>query len=79
MKRIQTACLNQTIHFRPKDDISQTSAAQDAQAEYDEYLKGLNMSGTKYKITDESIQTDGSVIIKLKRQLNQYDIGDYLK
>ena len=33
----------------------------------------------KYKILAEETQPDGSVIVKIKRQYNNYDCGDYLK
>ena len=38
MKRIQSACLEQTIRFVMKDDIRREGARQMGQAEYRRYL-----------------------------------------
>jgi hypothetical protein len=32
----------------------------------------------KYKILGEETQKDGSIIVKVKKQISGYDIGDYL-
>ncbi len=32
----------------------------------------------KDRITDESVQPDGSVILKIKKQVSSYSCGDYL-
>ena len=32
---------------------------------------------TQFKILEESVQPDGSIIVKLKKQNNQQTIGDY--
>ena len=32
---------------------------------------------TQFKILEESVQPDGSIIVKLKKQNNQQAIGDY--
>lgn len=34
MKRIQSACLSQTIHFQLKDGIPHEAAVQEAEREY---------------------------------------------
>lgn len=78
MKRIQSACLNQTIHFQLKDDIEHSLAVSSVQAEYDSYKAALDQNHTKYKILEEAEQDDGSIRIKIKRQYNHYDSGDYL-
>ncbi|WP_010246271.1 hypothetical protein [Acetivibrio cellulolyticus] len=66
MKRIQFACLEQTIRFELKEEV-------------DTFKKGMDKKRVLYKILEESSQPDGSTIIKLKRQYNSYDCGDYLK
>ncbi|MBU9727447.1 hypothetical protein [Diplocloster modestus] len=78
MKRIQSACLNQTIHFQLKDHIGQAAAANHVKGEYENYKRQLERSHTKYKILEENTQNDGSIIIKIKKQLNTYDVGAYL-
>ena len=49
MKRIKSACLLQTVHFR-----------------------------TAYKIEEEAVQPDGSVIVKIRKQYNNHNVGDYM-
>lgn len=79
MKRIQSACLEQTIRFAMKDDIPREEARQMVQAEYRHYLEQMDRNRTGYKVLEELPQTDGSLTVRLKRQYNNYDVGDYLK
>ena len=79
MKRIQSACLEQTIRFVMKDDIPREEARQMVQAEYRHYLEQMDRNRTGYKVLEEAPQADGSLIIRLKRQYNNYDVGDYLQ
>ena len=79
MKRIQYACLNQTIHFKLKDGIEQGSAVREVQSEYENYKRTLERNNTKYRIISEDRQTDGSIIIQIKKQVNDYDVGKYLE
>ncbi|MDR1769218.1 MAG: hypothetical protein LBS02_01085 [Hungatella sp.] len=78
MKRVQYACLNQTVHFHLKEDMSQDMAVRAVKAEYEDYKEKLDRSKTAYKIISEQTQNDGSIIVKIKRQINQYDVGNYL-
>ncbi len=79
MKRIQSACLEQTIRFVMKDDIPREEARQMVRAEYRHYLEQMDRNRTGYKVLEELPQADGSLIVRLKRQYNNYDVGDYLK
>ena len=79
MNRIQSACLEQTIRFVMKDDIPREEARQMVQAEYRHYLEQMDRNRTGYKVLEELLQADGSLIVRLKRQYNNYDVGDYLK
>lgn len=78
MKRIQSACLEQTIRFVMKDDIPRAEAEQMVKAECRHYLEQLDRNRTAYKVLDETLQPDGSLIVQIKRQYNNYDIGEYL-
>lgn len=78
MKRIQSACLNQTIHFQLKDGVGRDFAVKEVQKEYENYKKMLSRNCTQHKIVDEKTNDDGSIIIKVKKQVNNYDIGEYL-
>ena len=51
---------------------------QGVKEEYEHYKRQLDRKHTKYKIVEESIQPDGSIIIKVKKQYNDHDCGDYL-
>ena len=78
MKRIQSACLEQTIRFTAKDAPSTDEAARLADAEYRHYLAQLDRGRTAYKVLEEQPQEDGSLLIRIKRQYNSYDTGAYL-
>lgn len=79
MKRIKAACLEQTIHFQPKDGISSELTRQQVRQEYESYRVQLDRNRTKYKIIEEAEQPDGSLIIKIKKQNNTQPVGDYLE
>ena len=78
MKRIQSACLSQTIHFQLKDGIPHEAAVQEAEREYQQYKTGLERSRTKYRIDEEQRQPDGSILIRIKKQYLDYDVGSYI-
>ena len=78
MKRIQYACLNQTLHFKLKDDISKDWAQRLVQDEYAAYKRQLDDRRVPYRILREEVQPDGSIVVMVKRQLTQYDVGPYL-
>ena len=58
--------------------MSQDMAVRAVKAEYEDYKEKLDRSKTAYKIISEQTQNDGSIIVKIKRQINQYDVGNYL-
>lgn len=78
MKRVISACLDQTIHFQLKDDIDQKTAAEFVKSEVEHYKRSLEAKRTKYKIVDEKTMEDGSIIVKVKKQVNSYDVGEYM-
>lgn len=78
MKRIKAACLQQTVHFQLKEDLPHQVAVEMVRAEYERYQQQLDKSRTQYKIVDEQIQSDGSIIIKIKKQYNTSPVGEYL-
>ena len=79
MKRIKSACLCQTLHFKLKDEVPYEQAVQLVDAEVETYKATLNRKGTLYKILQQTRQADGSMIIKLVKQYNRNPVGDYLK
>ena len=78
MKRIQSACICQTLHFMLKEDAEPVFAAQKVQEEVTAYKEGLVRNRTAHKILEETVQPDGSVILKLVKQYNQSPVGDNL-
>lgn len=65
MKRVVSACLEQTNRFENESD-------------YNLFLSGLERKKIKFKVVDVQTQPDNSVIVKIKKQYNDYDTGDYL-
>lgn len=78
MKRIKSACICQTIHFMLKDGISSDYNKKQAASEVEGYKNTLERNKTQYKIVEEAVQEDGSVIIKIIKQYNTSPVGDYL-
>ena len=78
MKRIKYACIEQTLHFQLKEDINHDEAARMVSEEVMQFKTQLERRLIKYKIVEEKTLNDGSILIKLKRQYNNYDCGDYL-
>lgn len=78
MKRIKAACLQQTIHFQLKDGLEHDEAVRGVQEEYQRYKAQLDRNRTAYRILSESAQSDGSLLIEIKKQYNTSPVGDYL-
>ena len=78
MKRIQAACICQTLHFMLKEDIPHDEAVALVGHEVTRYKESLNRNRVKHRILEETVQQDGSVVIKIIKQYNQSPVGDYL-
>lgn len=78
MKRIQAACICQTLHFQLKEDVEHTCAVRAVREEVSHYKHQLDRSCTKYRILSETEQPDGSVIVKIIKQYNHSPVGEYL-
>ena len=79
MKRIQSACLLQTIRFQPKDDMDRAMAARSVREEVAHYKALLQRNRAQFQIEDETQQPDGSVVIRIRKQYNNYACGEYLQ
>lgn len=77
MKRIKAACLLQTISFQTKDNYPSEFNKQQVRKEYEAYKSLMERRGVQYKILEEKVENDGSIIVKLKKQNNRQAIGDY--
>lgn len=78
MKRVKAACICQTLHFMLKEDVSRDYALQQVQQEVEQYKKGLEKNHTKYKVVEQTVQPDGSIMMKVIKQYNASPVGDYL-
>ena len=78
MKRIKAACLEQTVHFQLKEEMPREEAEKATRLEYAHYLEQMNRSRTKYRVLEEKILDDGSLLVKLKKQYNNYDCTPYM-
>lgn len=78
MKRIQSAVLHQLIHFQLKEGVPADTAVIEVRNEYEQYKKSLERSRAKYRITEENVQPDGSIIIRIRKQYLDYDCGSYI-
>lgn len=78
MKRVKAACICQTLHFMLKDGVAPDVGAKLVQEDVAHYKKTLDRNRTQYRIVEETLQPDGSVILKIIKQYNQSPVGDYL-
>lgn len=78
MKRVKSACLMQTLHFQLKDDIPHDEAIIAVQEEVKHYKTRLDLHRTAYKIDEEIVQPDGSIILRIRKQYNASPVGEYL-
>lgn len=80
MKRVKSACILQTLVFAQKDDCGLTREYQ-LKLNHDEvsrYKETLDRSHTRYQITEESEQSDGSVLVRVRKQYNdKADVSEY--
>lgn len=77
MKRVQAACICQTLHFSLKDDIDHSLAAKQVEEEVKHYKETIEREAAKYKLLYEEKQPDDSYILKIIKQYNNSPIGDY--
>ena len=78
MKRVKAACLLQTLHFQLKEDIDHDIAVRAVREEVAHYKTQLERNRTAFKIDEETVQPDGSIIVKIRKQYNHHDTGDYI-
>lgn len=78
MKRVKAACICQTLHFMLKEDVAHDWAVKQVEQEVEQYKKNLERNRTQYKIVDQTVQEDGSIMVKVIKQYNSSPVGDYL-
>lgn len=72
MKRIISACLEQTIRFDTYNDA-------DPKMDKKRYFEQLDRKRTRYQIVDEQEEADGALIVRLKKQYNAYKTDGYIE
>ena len=80
MKRVKAACILQTLVFAQKDDCGLTREHQLKinQEEVARYKALMDRSHTRYQITEETEQSDGSVLVRVRKQYNdKADVSEY--
>ena len=80
MKRVKAACILQTLVFAQKEDCGLTREQQ-LRLNRDEgsrYKATMDRSRTRYQITEETEQSDGSVIVRVRKQYSdRADVSEY--
>ena len=80
MKRVKAACILQTLMFvqKPEMGYSKERALEINREEVAHYKSQLEKSRTRYVITEEHEQEDGSIVIHIKKQYNdKTDVSEY--
>lgn len=77
MKRIEAACITQTILFTNTEGKSREYTERKIQEEITRYKRRLDRQRTKYKVISEEIQEDGSVLVEIVREYNNKSVGTY--
>ncbi|MBO5407780.1 MAG: hypothetical protein J6A61_00005 [Clostridia bacterium] len=80
MKRVQAACILQTLVFQQKDDsyLSKEKKIALNQEEVEKYKASLQKHRTRFQIVEENEQDDGSILIRVRKQYNEKtDVAEY--
>ena len=78
MKRVKAACICQTLHFMLKEDAEHEWAVKQVEQEFEQYKRHLEKNHTQYRITEQTVEPDGSIIVKVIKQYNSSPVGNYL-
>ncbi len=80
MKRVKAACILQTLVFSQKADcgLSVQRMLEMNRREFDYYKTTLERTRTRYQIDSEQVQEDGSIVVHVRKQLNdKADVTEY--
>lgn len=78
MKRIQSACICQTLRFSLKDPLPAAQALSLNRDEVVRYRAQLERSGTQYKLLEQIEEADGAIVLRIIKQYNTSPVGSYL-
>lgn len=80
MKRVRSGCIAQTLTFsqKPESGLTYEHALEVNRKELEHYKKSLDETRTKYVISDETVEPDGTIVIRVKKQINfSTDVSEY--
>lgn len=66
MKRIESACLEQTLVFGSEE-------------QFELYKRQMDRKHVAYRVLDGEKQPDGAICVRMKRSYVTYPVGDYLE
>lgn len=72
VKRIISACLEQTIRFDTYNEA-------DPKLDMKKYFEQLDRKRIRYRIVDQQEEADGAVVVRLKKQYNAYRTDGYIE
>lgn len=79
MKRIQNACLEQTIVFSVRESFGIEEDRRINREELAHYKMQMAKKHVRYEILSEEECQDGALKVKIRRQYNQYPCSEYIK
>lgn len=74
MKRVQSACLYQTLNFILDPNVPKEDAIKKVSSELEQYKNNI---GTNIQILNEIKNSDGSVTLEVRKKVSGYSIGNY--
>ena len=80
MKRVQAACIMQTLVFSQKPDagFSREQAERINRDEFEVYKKTLERTRVRYQIAKEEVREDGGIVVHVRKQYNATaDVEEY--
>lgn len=80
MKRVQSACILQTLVFQQKEDcgLSHDQILSANRQELARYRQGMDRAHTRYQLVSEEEQPDGSIVVRVRKQYNdKADVREY--
>ncbi len=80
MKRVQVACILQTLVFQQKDDsyFSKEKKIALNKEEVEKYKVSLEKNKTRFQIVEETEQPDGAILVRVRKQYNdKTDVAEY--
>jgi len=78
MKRIENACLEQTLVFSLKDKGEPDRDREWICQEYHHYKRQLEKKKIAYQVLAEEALPDGTLRIRIRKQYNHYPCDAYL-